>query len=161
MKHLKQVSGFVGLLFICIMITDCGRATRSGQETGSKVYNLGKASEFDIYNTIPRLLRKYQFNVLHDYNTGAYQTIETEWKMRYPLEDEEEVGIVDGKIRLFFRMRKTMDQLYYVRMEAQNMVRTSDSGGWFNSAMSNMMKQRIDKMADELEREFEEGRLIH
>jgi hypothetical protein len=145
------------LLFFLVLFACSG--SHGPQEINSKVYNLGKASEFDMYQTIPRLMRKYQYDVLHDYDTGAYQSIDTEWKMRYPMDDEEEVGITEGKTRLFFRIRKTMDQLYYVRMEVQNMVKTSDTRDWFHAPMSKDVEREITRMADELKREFDEGRL--
>ena len=77
---------------IIFSITLSCAAGRLPQQSSSKVINLGKASEYDIYNTIPRLLRKYHYEILHGYDTGAYQSIETEWKTRFPMGDEREVG---------------------------------------------------------------------
>jgi hypothetical protein len=162
MKMKQRVTGITALMCILVLtVLSCTRATRTTQQTGTSIYNLGKASEFDIFNTIPRILRKYQYDVLHEYDTGSYQTIETEWKIRYPLEDEQEVGITDGKLRLFFRMRKTMDQLFYVRLEVQNMIKTPDTNDWFYAPMSDDLEYQIREMVEDLEQEFDEGRLTH
>jgi hypothetical protein len=141
-----------------LVLYSCG-GSRIAQEKNVKVYNLGKASEFDVYQTIPRILRKYQYDVMHDYGTGAYQSIDTEWKMRYPLDDELEVGITEGRTRLFFRIRKTMERMFYVRMEIQNMVKTGDTVEWFHAPMSKDLEREINRMVDDLEQEFDEGRL--
>jgi len=146
------------LLLTCSLLIYCAGTQPPGAGT-SKVVNLGKASEYDIYNTIPRLLRKYHYEILHGYDTGAYQSIETEWKTRYPLEDERQVGIMDGKIKLHFRIRKTVDQLYYVRLEIENMIKTPDAQDYFISPMSKMLKTETYRMVDELKQEFDEGRL--
>lgn len=120
---------------------------------------MGKASEYDILQTIPRIIRKYKFQVLHNYDTGLYHTYESEWKNHYPFEDEQEIDILEGRMKIIMRTRKTQDKLEYVQLEVNNMVRIPDAPDWINAPMSKMVKKNLDKMITELKNEFDEGRL--
>jgi len=122
-------------------------------------YNLGKLTEFDFDQTMPQILRKYQYEIYQVYETAAYRTIETEWKFRYPLKDEEDSGVIEGKIRLVFRFRELSDQTFYGRLEIENMVRTSDDPEWFISPASPLLKAELERLMEDLKDRFQENRL--
>jgi hypothetical protein len=147
-------------IFFCfgiLLFISCSlRLIESGNQQS---YNLGKASEFDYSQTIPQVLRKYQYEIYQSYETAAYRTIETEWKYRYPLKDEAEVGIIEGKIRLIFQLRDVSDNTCYVHMNIENMVRTSENTDWFLSLASPMLQKEIDRIIDDLKFRFQENRL--
>jgi hypothetical protein len=149
------------LFFIPILLLNENCSTLNGLKTKStgKIYNLGKATEYDINQTIPRTLRKYQFQILNQYDTGGYFTIETDWKHRYPMQDEKEIGIIEGKIRLFIRMRKISNNLSFVQLEVENMIKTTEDRTWFNSTLEEQIEDEIERMVEELTREFSESRL--
>ena len=144
---------------IYVFILSCSSANIKKDNTGTHIYNLGKASEYDILQTIPRIIRKYKFQVLHNYDTGSYHTYESEWKNRYPFEDERKIDILEGRMKIIMRTRKTQDKLEYVQLEVNNMVRIPDAPDWINAPMSKMVKKDLDRMITELKHEFDEGRL--
>ncbi len=138
----------------------CSSSSIRKDNTGVYIYNMGRASEYDVLRTIPRILNKFHFYVLHNYNTGAYRTYETEWKSRYPFEDEQEINILEGRMKINIRTRKTSNKLEYVRFEVNNMVKIPQAPDWINAPMTKMVKKDIDRMLNELKNEFDEGRLI-
>jgi len=129
-------------------------------KSGIKNYNLGKASDYDISTTLPRLLRKYQYDILKTSGSSdSYKTIETEWKQRYPLQDEQSQKIKEGRTRLIFRIRKASDNLSFVQMEVENMIINPTSENWISMPMSKDLAKEIRHFATEVKRKFSEGRL--
>ena len=124
------------------MMQNCISSSAIKKQGNSKTFNLGKATEYDFYQTIPRTLRKYQFQTLEEYNTGSYHTIQTDWKHRMPYVDEQEGGVLEGKVRLFIRIRKISEQSGYVRLEVENMIRTSEDQVWFYSTIEGMLEEK-------------------
>lgn len=155
---LNVIEIMTGLIFV-ILFNHCAINSSLKKFDPDKIYNLGKATEYDINQTIPRTLRKYQFQILDQYDTGGYYTIETDWKNRYPLQDEKEKGITEGRMRLFFRLRKISDNQSYVKLEVENMVKSTEDQVWFSSKLEGQIKTEIEKMVEELTREFAESRL--
>jgi len=160
MKSVFDIAQKLLIILPCyLLIFNCsGIKGVKEYETGN-IYNLGRATDYDVNQTIPRTLRKYQFQILDQYDTGGYYTIETDWKHRYPMQDEQEVGIIEGKTRLFIRIRKVSDSKSYVQLEVENMIRTTEDRTWFNSEPEPEMKEKIERIVDELKREFAESRL--
>jgi len=142
-----------------ILLSHCSLSKGLQKYESGKLYNLGKATEYDVNQTIPRTLRKYQFQILDQYDTGGYFTIETDWKQRYPMQDELEKGITEGKMRLFIRMRKTSDNLSYVQLEVENMIKTIEDKNWFTAVPEDDVRMEVERMVEELTSEFAESRL--
>jgi hypothetical protein len=154
-----KICPYLILLSFLTLLFHCSIKKGLNKYESGKLYNLGKATEYDINQTIPRTLRKYQYQILDQYDTGGYYTIQTDWKHRYPLEDELDKGIIEGKMRLFIRMRKISDNLSYVQLEVENMIKTSEDRYWFNSIPEGKLKEKVERMVEELTREFAESRL--
>ena len=155
---MTKICNILILLSFLVLLFHCSISKGLHKYETGKLYNLGKATEYDINQTIPRTLRKYQFQILDQYDTGGYYTIETDWKQRYPMHDEVEKGIIEGKMRLFIRMRKIADNLSYVQLEVENMIMTSEDRSWFNSIPEGEIKEEVERMVEELTREFAESR---
>jgi len=154
-----KICRFILLLSFAILLYNCSISRGLNKYETGKIYNLGKATEYDVNQTIPRTLRKFQFQILDQYNTGGYFTIQTDWKQRYPMQDELDKGIIEGKMRLFIRLRKISDNLSYCQLEVENMIMTSEDRNWFNSVPEGELKDEVDRMVEELTREFAESRL--
>lgn len=146
-------------IFLLFFLNHCSTSIGLKKYDSGKIFNLGKATQYDINQTIPRILRKFQFQILDQYDTGGYYTIETDWKHRYPMQDEQEIGIIEGKIRLFIRMRKISDNLSYVQLEVENMIKTTEDRAWFNSKPEEQIENEIERIVEELKFEFAESRV--
>lgn len=75
------------------------------------------------------------------------------------MEDELEVGIREGRLRMFIRVRKTSDELNYVQIEVENMVKVEDYAYWVGDEMTEDVEREVRRFIEELRQEFEEGRL--
>ena len=155
---LKNITGFLLIATISLFTLYCS-PKGSGMQSGIKTFNTGKASDYDLQQTLPRYLRKYQFQIKQAYSSDNYSNIESEWKTRYPKEDEVEKGVREGRIKLIFRIRKTSDRLNYVQMDVKNQIKLEGSGNWLDSPMTKAVEQDIKDLLNDLKREFAEGRL--
>ncbi len=102
---------------------------------------------------------KFQFQLKENYSYGNYTSVETEWKTRYPKEDEIEKGVREGRIRIIFRIRKTSDNLNIVHMEVENQIKIDGGAPWLNDPLSGLVEKDIKRLYIELKQEFAERRL--
>lgn len=145
------------IVFILFLSNSCTPILT--QKGGIKSYNLGKASTYDLSENLPRLLRKYQFEIYKTSGSESYNTIETEWKTRYPFNDELEKNITEGRLKLIFRIRKTADNKSFVQVEVENMVMISNSNDWVSYPMTKMAEKDIKRFINEIKMIFDEGRI--
>jgi len=87
------------VIIISLLSLYCSPAA-IGMKPGKIIYSLGKARNISLYRTLPLYLMKYQFQIKETYSYGKYSSMETEWKTRYPKEDEIEKGVREGRIRI-------------------------------------------------------------
>jgi hypothetical protein len=107
-------------------------------------------------------LEREQFRVLRFESTTDATFFETDWKARYPFDDEIELGVEEARTRIIItatpRSRAAMgSDMNTVRMEAENQVRYKNALDWHYVEMSKMLKDYLQDFADRLSTEFRAG----
>lgn len=124
--------------------------------------NLGTATQLDFREKTRKMLDRYQFQVVRFEQTTDATFFETEWKLRYPFEDELQQNVEEARTRLIItampRTRTPMGlDLHTVRLEAENQVRYRNGRDWHYLEMSEMLKAYLKEFCDKLSTEFRAG----
>lgn len=153
------------LILVCLLVTGWGCSSSRGNSSASNTYtaNVGTATAYDFKDKTQRLFTRYQFQVYRFQETADLIFIETEWKLRYPFEDELAHGIEEAKTRIVAearprsRMSSGGSELNRVSFYAENLVRFKQSHEWQPVALSDMLKSYLKEFADDLTTEFRTG----
>lgn len=147
-----------------ILVGGCSGSGRSDREVRPDLYtaNLGTATQLDFREKTRKMLDRYQFQVIRFEQTTDATFFETEWKLRYPFEDELQQSVEEARTRLIItatpRTRTPMgSDLHTVRFEAENQVRYRDARDWHYIQMSDMLKAYLKEFCDKLATEFRAG----
>jgi hypothetical protein len=142
----------------------CSGSAGSDKDVRPDLYtaNLGTATQLDFREKTRKMLDRYQFQVIRYEQTTDATFFETEWKMRYPFEDELQQNVEEARTRLIItatpRTRAPMgSDLHTVRLEAENQVRYRDGRDWHYLQMSEMLKAYLKEFCDKLSTEFRSG----
>jgi hypothetical protein len=151
----------ISLMFV---VGGCSAAGSSDRDVRPDLYtaNLGTATQLDFREKTRRMLDRYQFQVIRFEQTTDATFFETEWKLRYPFEDELQQSVEEARTRLIItatpRTRTPMgSDLHTVRFEAENQVRYRDARDWHYIQMSDMLKAYLKEFCDKLSTEFRAG----
>lgn len=88
--------------------------------------------------------------------------LETEWKSRYPFEDEIQQGVEEARTRMTLQaIPRTRvsggSDLNVVRLFCENMVRLRDQTQWQRVPMSKSLMDYLEGFAEDLRMEFRTG----
>lgn len=154
----------VTLPTLALLSVGCGSrsADVSGSRTSTYSADLGTATAYDFRDKTGRLLARYQFSVYRFEETTDLIYLETEWKNRYPFDDEIDQGIVEARTRLIIQARPriqtpTGSDLNTVKLVAENLVRFQNSAQWQRVPMSKQLRAYLKRFVDELQTEFRTG----
>lgn len=152
-----------GMLTLLLNVGCSGSGAASGESAAHTfTANLGTATAYDFTLKTRQLLDRYQFRVVRYEATTDAIFFETEWKFRYPFEDEIQQGVEEARTRLTVtatpRVRATISSdLNSVRLEAENQVRYRNAVDWHYTEMSEMLKAYLREFSDKLATEFRAG----
>lgn len=165
-KHLRlqrrSQEFILGILLTGFLYGCAGSASTEDSSAKSFTANLGTATVLDINQKARLLLERYQFQIVRYESTVDALYFETEWKPRYPFDDEIGQGIEETRTRIIIqatpRTRSALgSDLNTVRMEAENQVRLKNGVDWRYAEMSKMLRAYLRKFADDLSTEFRVG----
>jgi hypothetical protein len=154
------------ILAVTILALSVNGCSSSGafDKSSAQTYtaNLGTATHYDFRDKTRKMLDRFQFYILRYEQTTDATFFETDWKIRYPFEDEILDGIEEARTRLIItanpRTRVPIGpDLQTVRMEAENQIRYRHSADWHYKEMSPMLKGYLRDFADKLSTEFRTG----
>lgn len=139
--------------------TDNDASSSAAVESFSK--DVGLATAFDLERQTRRILERYQYEIIR-FDEGAYTFVDTAWKPRPVLPDEQAMGIVAARTRILIRTRlrsRVTDEtlaVHRVTFSAENMVRIGDAD-WQYGVMTEDFKDYLDRIATQFESEFRTG----
>ncbi len=157
MLHLIRIC--VGAFVVGFFAMGCAGSSSMDGTPRAFRSNLGTATLYDFNQKTRAILAKYQFVVVRFESTTDLTFYETEWKPRYPFQDEIDQGIEEARTRITIqatpRTRAAMgSDLNTVRFEAENQVRFRNGMDWHFVEMSDMLKAYLREVADDLATEF-------
>lgn len=154
----------VTLSTLALLCVGCGSQSADVSRSRASTFSadLGTATAYDFKDKTGRMLDRYQFQLFRFEETADIIYMETDWKARYPFEDELEEGIAEARTRLIIQARPRTrnpagSDLHTVRLVAENRVRFQDSGEWQRIPMSKQLISYFKRFADELQTEFRTG----
>lgn len=115
-------------------------------------YRTGNVTETDLFVRLPRVLARYGYFLTDGREYGRRYQLDTQWRYREPFPDEEERGITRARTRIRVRAQLREEwgaAMYVVRLEVENMVRTS-AGAWRHVPASNDFERYADEIAREV-----------
>ena len=161
-----QKSLLITIIVVAGLTTLLGCASSSNTEAGANVKayttNLGTATLYDINQKTSLILDRYQFQIIRFESSTDMTYYETEWKSRYPFEDEIDQGVQQARTRIIIqatpRARGALGaDLSTVRLQVENQVRYRDGVEWHYAAVAGMLKSYIKELIDNLTTEFRTG----
>lgn len=122
---------------------------------------LGEATELDINEQIPRILRRYEYDIRRQENRSRGQYIETYWRERSLFDDERELENVEQvRTRILIDTRESSESLnatfYRVTFRAENEFRKSGEG-WRSGSITDDAEDYLDEIASELQTRITQG----
>ncbi|MBF8296460.1 MAG: hypothetical protein HW389_3005, partial [Bacteroidetes bacterium] len=126
------------LLGLCIIFAaGCAGTSGAGDLGLSGHYqaDVGLATAFDLRDKTRRVLDKYQFEVLRFDQSADMIYYETQWKDRYPFQDELDQGIEGTRTRIVIQgkprtRRKNQTDVFSVKFNAESQVRLKETSDW-------------------------------
>lgn len=154
---------FAVTVLIPFVFAGCAGSASSGDGSARAFRaNLGTATLYDFNQKTRAILNKYRFIVVRHESTTDLTFYETEWKSRYPFQDELDEGIEQARTRITIqatpRTRAAIGgDLNTVRFEAENQVFLRGTVDWRYVEMSDMLKAFLREVSDDLATEFRAG----
>jgi hypothetical protein len=137
-------------------LSGCALFASGGGGPSSYRTDAGRATLYDISRRTDEWLNRNQYVIERRSSSPAQLTIQTQWKSRYPFDDEIKAGVVEAQTRLRINARATRRaaagsaDLRLVQVSAENMVRMADSLNWRHGYMTPMFKAYVDEVVYEL-----------
>ncbi|MXZ18744.1 MAG: hypothetical protein F4Y81_11065 [Rhodothermaceae bacterium] len=126
-------------------------------------YNLGTSTRAHVVSTAQdALLTRYGYRFNREVNTAEDVRLETSWKDVTLSADEQAVGYLDARVRIFVSARPRnraagSASTFTARMEAEFEARLSMGGNWEPVAITAEREAYLDEIAKYLENEFKAG----
>ncbi|MBM4168703.1 MAG: hypothetical protein FJ215_06050 [Ignavibacteria bacterium] len=157
MKPIIKNSGFAavaGLLLNILVLGVSGCAGGGGRAGTIYSENLGTGTLYDINTKSQAILNRYQYRIERVESTTDLLYIETEWKNRYPFDDEIEQGVNAALTRIVIRAtprgRGVGSDNNSIRFEGENKVRYQGGEEWHIVPMSPMLIAHFKDITDDL-----------
>lgn len=149
-------------LFVLLTLVACSGSGEASSRRGlTYSANLGAATLYDINTKTRAVLDRYQFRIERIESSTDMLYIETEWKNRYPFDDEIEQGIDAALTRIIIqatpRTRSVGGDLNTVRLQAENQVRYRHGVEWHIVPMSPMLISYLKKLTEDTTIELRTG----
>ncbi|MFB0517524.1 MAG: hypothetical protein ACETWG_13105 [Candidatus Neomarinimicrobiota bacterium] len=148
---------------IALFLSSCAVLSVGGNASAYRdlTVGAGEATSRDIFVKAPRILDRYQYEIVRQEESSHQLYFETRWQLRSPLDDERLLGVVETRTRLTIQARPRRAaavsgaaNLYIVQIVAENMVRLSDHEEWIRIANTDMYKAYVRSVAEDLKNEF-------
>ncbi len=155
----RFMTAFSGGVAIAVLGTACGGAAGSG---GTEMYrrDLGTGTVFDIVRYTDQALGEFQYDVERVDSSSARVRIETRWKSRFPLADEQDLDVVQAMTKITVTARSRgggSDDLNRAELLAENRVRFADSTEWRHGFITPLFREYVDSIADDIRFELSQG----
>ena len=167
MKNARNIRNRKQVLFLglCIFfVAGCAGTSGAGDLglPGHFQSDVGLATAFDLRDKTRRVLDKYQFEVLRFEQSADMIYYESQWKDRYPFQDELDQGIEGTRTRIIIQgkprtRRKNQSDVFSVKFNAENQVRLRETNDWNYAVISPMAKTYLKQFSDDLETEYRSG----
>ncbi len=155
---------FAFSLFVILVFgasSGCGRHPGGGaHEYKDYTTKLGLARPADLERVVFRMLDKHQYQIVRRTSSQEKIYYETEWRQRYPFEDEIKVGVASARSRIIITGRPRdfggtgTYIVYRVRFIAENEVRFSDTSGYTRIPISERAKRYFRRIANDIKTEL-------
>lgn len=162
--RVKNQKGFFFLGLSVLFVAGCAGTSGAGDLglPGHYQADVGLATAFDLRDKTRRVLDKYQFEVLRFDQNADMIYYETQWKDRYPFQDEVDQGIEGTRTRIIIQgkprtRRKNQSDVFSVKFSAESQVRLKETSDWHYALISPMAKIYLKQLADDLETEYRSG----
>ncbi len=163
MMNNRKVS-LVLLIFISLLAGCGGTGGKKASKT-SKMFrtDLGMTRQDDFYQAIEKLVYgRYRYVDSGDAHSSPNKLeLVTEWRPRFILDDEKELGIVVVWSRIFLSAKLRPGQAsfggesaYKVTMRAENRVKYAESEDWQPGPMTTEARNYFRDIADDLLQEL-------
>jgi len=118
---MRKVMGGAAATLAVGLVTAC--ASAGGPGVGSLSWNVGEATANDAQQKTVEVLRKHFYDIERQEGPPSIYII-TRWRTRVPFDDERELGVVEARTRFIVEARRGSQQLFTVRLRAENEGRT-------------------------------------
>ena len=148
-----KINSLLTVIIAFIMLFGCSSTHKKKMNPTEFTANIGTATAYDIKTKTRRLLMRYQYEIVREEFSYDQLYFESEWRNRAPFDDEIDMGIVEGRMRITInavprtRSSITGNDLNVVRVYGENMVRFQGSDEWVRLAMTNMVRKYFAKFA--------------
>ncbi len=160
---LKSAFKLTGMAVLFVMIF--GMNTGCGHQSGPSEYKdyytkLGVSLPDDLERIVFRMLDKHQYQIVRRTTSMEQIYYETEWRVRYPFEDEIKLGVASARSRIIITARPRdfggtgTILVYRVKFYAENEVRFSDTSGYTRIPISDMAKRYFRRIANDIKTEM-------
>ena len=160
----KKIQHVIGVLIFIFLLQQFGCAGTKNDGNGGTEYRdfqakLDLASPHDFSVVSQRILDRYQYQIVRNNASNAELYIETEWKNRFPFDDEQ--GITAGRSRIILKARPKdfggdgSRRIFRVRMYAESEVQMEMTSSYTRLPMSPKVTKYFKRIASDLRSEFQ------